>query len=92
MAIGNAAVVAARCDACPTVVYAEQPAQPKGFSGTAKQIDGNGREFNAPWFACQGQHVGKAVQNALKGAKPAAPTALPHEQPESYQKSDDSWS
>jgi hypothetical protein len=69
VAIGNASVTRAQCDACPQVVYAENGAQPKGVQGTAVEVDGNGRETRAIYFACQAQHIGKAVQNALKVAR-----------------------
>lgn len=77
MALSNAAVVKAVCDACPQVVYAESPAKPKGYTGHVQHVDGNGREFNASWFACQPGHIGKAAQNALKAAKPVAAGSTP---------------
>lgn len=69
MAISNAAVTRAKCDACPQVVYAEAPAKPKGYTGHIQEIDGQQRETNATWFACQPNHISKAAQNALKEAK-----------------------
>jgi hypothetical protein len=88
MAISNASVVRAQCDACPQVVYAEAPARPKGFTGHIQEIDGLGRETNAYYFACQAGHVGKAAQNALKATKnnsgrggAPAPSSLPVEAP-----------
>lgn len=92
MAIGNASVTRAQCDACPQVVYAEGNARPKGFTGHAQFVDGTGRETNAPWFACQAQHVGKAVQNAIKAAKSVPETPLAVAEPVTYQKPEESYS
>jgi hypothetical protein len=69
MAIQTTAVVRAQCDACPQVVYADSPAQPKGYQLHAREVDGNGREVNVEAFACQPNHVGKAIANAIKAAK-----------------------
>lgn len=69
MAIQTTAVVRAQCDACPQVVYADSPAEPKGFQLDAREVDGNGKVTAATAFACQPNHVGKAIQNALKQAK-----------------------
>lgn len=88
MAISNASVTRAKCDACPQVVYAEGGAQPKGITGNAQEVDGNGRAVAASFFACQPNHVGAAVKNVLKGAKavpasfaPLAPVASPEPMP-----------
>lgn len=75
MAISNASVTRAKCDACPQVVYAEGGAQPKGFTGQIQEVDGNGRAVAATFFACQPGHVGAAAKNAIKEAK-ARPTAF----------------
>lgn len=89
MAISNAAVTRAKCDACPQVVYAEAPAKPRGYTGHIQEVDGQQRETNATWFACQPNHISKAAQNALKEAKAglrqqvAAPAPAPAPEPAS---------
>lgn len=72
MAINTTAVVRAACDACPTVVYADSPAEPKGFQVEAREVDGNGAVVTATAFACQSGHVGAAVRNVLKAARDSA--------------------
>lgn len=82
MAIQTTAVVRAQCDACPQVVYADSPAEPKGYQLEAREVDGNGKIVTATAFACQPNHIGKAIQNALKqtraGLRPqVAPQTAP---------------
>lgn len=75
MAISTSSVTRAQCDACPAVVYAEGGAQPKGLQVSARETDGNGREVSVVAFACQLQHVGKAIANAIKAAKASGQVA-----------------
>jgi hypothetical protein len=72
VAIATTATVRAQCDACPQVVYADNPAEPKGYQVEAREVDGNGAVVTATAFACQSGHVGAAVRNVLKAAREAS--------------------
>lgn len=80
MAIESKAVTRAKCDACPQVVYAEDGAQPKGIQGHVRDVDGNGRETNAGFFACQPNHIGAAAKAVLIEAKKGRGQVLPNSQ------------
>lgn len=90
MAIQTTAVVRAQCDACPQVVYADAPKEPKGFQGTVREVDGNGQIREASYFACQLGHVGAAAKKVLQaakavGARPAVAPVAVIPAPEPYQ-------
>jgi hypothetical protein len=66
MAVRNATVEVAKCDACgKTTIVGDAGDYPNGYYGEVREVAESGGSAEVSWYACRPAHIRTAVLSAL---------------------------